>query len=111
MRSSTLDDTFPDEVFQLVKMDVQGAELAAVRGGSRLLANTMFLLLELPWYGQYNEGVASFAEHVAALDAAGFIVYVQSLCVVCLCVYHTHTNPPSPLTAGTTSPRCTSTKG
>ena len=97
MKSSTLDSLFPDQSFQFVKMDVQGAELAAIRGGSRVLAGAMFLLLELPWYGMYNEGTLDFAAHIATLDEAGFVVYVPSCvyapflpfccCCLCLCVF------------------------
>mmetsp|Transcript_82996 Transcript_82996/g.240119 ORF Transcript_82996/g.240119 Transcript_82996/m.240119 type:complete len:258 (+) Transcript_82996:34-807(+) len=61
--------------FALVKLDVQGAELAILSGGSFVLSMAEFVVMELPFAGQYNDGAPSFAEYVAFMDRAGFVPF------------------------------------
>ena len=59
-----------------LKLDTQGAELPILKGaGPELLAKTDFILLELPFFGQYNEGVPTFLEHLQYLDQIGFVPF------------------------------------
>jgi FkbM family methyltransferase len=62
-----------DEGFDLIKMDVQGAELDVIRGGLRIVRNSRYLLLELQTH-DYNLGAAHFEEVVAFLHGEGFAV-------------------------------------
>lgn len=55
MRTETLDGMFPDAVFDLIKIDVQGAELDVLRGGAELVKRAKALLLECS-LEQYNKG-------------------------------------------------------
>lgn len=55
MRTETLDGMFPDAVFDLIKIDVQGAELDVLRGGKELVKRAKALLLECS-LEQYNKG-------------------------------------------------------
>lgn len=55
MRTETLDNMFPDAVFDLIKIDVQGAELDVLRGGMELVKRAKALLLECS-LEQYNKG-------------------------------------------------------
>lgn len=76
-RTKTLDGAveelgFAPGSFELVKLDVQGAELNVMRGASKILAGTKAVLLEMPFAGQYNQGAPSFAEIVKFMDEAGF---------------------------------------
>ncbi len=59
----------------LIKIDCQGAELPILKGSSDLLKYTNFILLEIPLYGKYNEGVPTFLEHIQYMDSIGFIPY------------------------------------
>jgi FkbM family methyltransferase len=59
----------------LIKIDCQGAELPILRGGAAVLSRADFVILEVPMFGQYNEGVANFQEHVEWMDGAGFAPY------------------------------------
>jgi len=60
-----------EEGFDLVKMDVQGAELDIIRGGLPVIRNSRFLLLELQTY-DYNIGAPRLEEAVAFLHGEGF---------------------------------------
>jgi len=60
-----------DEGFDLIKMDVQGAELDVIRGGLPIVTNSRFLLLELQTHN-YNLGAPHFEEVVAFLHGHGF---------------------------------------
>lgn len=62
-----------DEGFDLIKMDVQGAELDVIRGGLSIVRNSRYLLLELQTH-DYNLGAPHFEEVVAFLHAEGFAV-------------------------------------
>ena len=62
-----------DEGFDLIKMDVQGSELAVLRGGLRIVRNSRYLLLELQTHN-YNLGAPHFEEVVAFLQGEGFAV-------------------------------------
>ena len=61
--------------FDLIKLDVQGAELEVLKGGEGLIRAASFLLLELPFMGCYNVGAPSFLEYIAFLDKQGFVPY------------------------------------
>jgi FkbM family methyltransferase len=58
-----------------IKIDCQGAELAILKGSGDILPLVDFILMELPLFGQYNENVPSFIEHIQYMDSIGFIPY------------------------------------
>jgi len=58
-----------------IKIDCQGAEIPILKGAEKLVAVTDFILLEIPLFGQYNEGVPNFLEHIKYMDSIGFIIY------------------------------------
>ncbi len=57
--------------FDLIKMDVQGAELDVIRGGLPIVRNSRYLLLELQTHN-YNLGAPHFEEVVSFLNGEGF---------------------------------------
>jgi FkbM family methyltransferase len=57
--------------FDLIKMDVQGAERDIIQGSLPIMANTKFLLLELQTV-QYTKGTPRFSEMVTYLHDLGF---------------------------------------
>ena len=59
----------------LIKIDCQGAEIPILQGASDILDRTDFIILEMPLFGQYNEGVPNFLEHIQYMDSIGFISY------------------------------------
>lgn len=59
----------------LVKIDCQGAEIPILKGATSIYSKTDFILLEIPFFGQYNEGVPSFLEHIRFMDEIGFVPY------------------------------------
>ena len=59
----------------LIKIDCQGAEIPILKGSSLILGKTDFVLLEIPLFGQYNEGVPNFLEHIEFINSIGFVVY------------------------------------
>ena len=60
-----------DDGFDLIKMDVQGAERDIIQGSLPIMANTKFLLLELQTV-QYTKGTPRFSEMVTYLHDLGF---------------------------------------
>jgi FkbM family methyltransferase len=67
------DEILPSEIF--IKIDCQGAEIPILKGATTLLKNVSFIVLELPFFGQYNNNVPSFLEHLSFMDSIGYIPY------------------------------------
>jgi hypothetical protein len=59
----------------LIKIDCQGAEIPILKGASEILKITDFIVMEMPLFGIYNEGVASFGEHIRYMESIGFVPY------------------------------------
>jgi hypothetical protein len=59
----------------LIKIDCQGAEIPILKGATEIIKKTDFIILEIPFFGQYNEGVPNFLEHIQYMDSIGFIPY------------------------------------
>jgi FkbM family methyltransferase len=70
--STTLDALFPNQTFDFIKIDCQGAELEILRGGTLLASRASVILLECPFACQYNEGCPSFCEYIQYMDSIGF---------------------------------------
>jgi FkbM family methyltransferase len=76
IRSITLDDYFkPGERVDLIKMDIQGYELYALRGANRVLVDNpdIMLLLEFWPYGLKQAGTNS-VDLIAALEQKGMVI-------------------------------------
>lgn len=58
-----------------IKIDCQGAEIPILKGATNILHKTDFILLEMPFFGEYNKGVPNFLEHIKYMDSIGFIPY------------------------------------
>lgn len=59
----------------LIKIDCQGAEIPILKGSTSTLKRTDFVILEIPLFGQYNEGVPNFLEHIQFMDSIGFTTF------------------------------------
>jgi FkbM family methyltransferase len=70
--TTTLDKLFPEEKFDFIKIDCQGAELDILKGGETICKHAEVLLLECPFAGQYNDGSPCFFEYIKYLDSIGF---------------------------------------
>jgi hypothetical protein len=53
----------------------KGAELFILKGATNILEKTDFIILEVPLFGQYNENVPNFLEHIFYMNTLGFVVY------------------------------------
>lgn len=75
--TTTLDILFPEEEakFDLIKIDTQGAEIPILKGGRKLIQKASFIMLELPFLGQYNKGVPNFLESIQYMDSVGFVPF------------------------------------
>jgi len=58
-----------------IKIDCQGAEIPILKGAINLTTKTDFILLEIPLFGQYNENVPNFLEHIQFMDSINFVIY------------------------------------
>jgi FkbM family methyltransferase len=58
-----------------IKIDCQGAEIPILQGAGDILKKTDFIILEMPLFGQYNENVPNFLEHIQYMDSIGFIPF------------------------------------
>ena len=58
-----------------MKIDCQGAEISVLKGATNILNITDFIIIEIPVFGQYNENVPNFLEHIKFMDDIGFITY------------------------------------
>jgi FkbM family methyltransferase len=67
----TLDDLVAGRTVDVLKIDVQGAELDVLEGGNATLATARSVLLEMNFYSQY-EGDATFNALHAEMDHRGF---------------------------------------
>ena len=75
-KTTTLDKNFPSNyAFDLIKIDCQGAELPILRGGKKLVQSASVIILEVPFMGEYNIGVANFFEHIRYMDQIGYRVF------------------------------------
>jgi len=59
----------------LIKIDCQGAEIPILKGSTSIFDKTDFIILEIPLFGQYNEGVPNFLQHISFMDKIGFVTY------------------------------------
>ena len=70
-RCVTLDSLLPGQRFDLIKMDVQGAELDIIQGSPGFIHNTKYLWLELQPHN-YNIGAPSAGKVIGYLNQIGF---------------------------------------
>ena len=67
--------TLEDAKNILIKIDCQGAEIPILKGATNILQKTDFIVLEIPLFGVYNEGVPSFETHITFMKSIGFLPY------------------------------------
>ena len=70
-KSNTLDSLLPKQKFDLIKIDVQGAELDVIQGSPGFIHNTKYLWLELQPHN-YNIGAPSAGKVIGYLNQIGF---------------------------------------
>ena len=74
--ATTLDLVFnKNEVFELIKIDCQGAEIPILKGGNRLVQKASVIILEVPFMGEYNIGAPNFYEHINYMENIGYRVF------------------------------------
>jgi FkbM family methyltransferase len=73
----SLDDLFNNKqmIFDLIKIDCQGAEISILKGGKKLVTDATVIILEIPFVGQYNDGAPNFLEHIQYMNDIGFIPF------------------------------------
>ena len=77
---TTMLDQVVDETFDLIKLDVQGAELEVIKGGMITIQKAKWLQIEIPVF-EYNIGAPSMYNLLGNLKAIGFYPFdiAQSL--------------------------------
>ena len=74
-KTRKLDNVFQNVTFDLVKLDVQGAEIPVLKGGKKLIDKAEFVILELPFAGQWNKECPDFKTHIDYMNNIGFTVF------------------------------------
>ena len=73
-KTDKLDSIFKNnEIFDLIKIDVQGSELEIIKCGNDTVKKTRFLILELQ-ISEYNEGAPMINEVVSYLKDLNFVL-------------------------------------
>ncbi len=70
-QATTLDILFKDEYFDLIKIDVQGAELDVMEGGKEICKKAKAILLEIS-LTQYNENAPLYDEVISYMESINF---------------------------------------
>ena len=70
-RTTTLDSLLPGQRFELIKLDVQGAELDIIKGSPGFIHQAKYLWLELQPHN-YNIGAPSAGKVIGYLNQIGF---------------------------------------
>ncbi len=58
-----------------IKIDVQGAELKVLTGAVNVLKFVNVMVLEVPFFADYNEGAPNFKEYIDFMDSIDFEVF------------------------------------
>ena len=77
LKMNTLDNLLPkDDIIErcFLKLDVQGAEIDVLKGATKVLEKTEFILLEVSTLN-YNENAPLFADVIKYLESIGFILF------------------------------------
>lgn len=75
-QTSILNDYITNDMNQiLVKIDCQGSEIPILKGASNFYDKIDFIILEIPFFGEYNDHVVNFIEHINFMDKIGFRVF------------------------------------
>ena len=69
-----LQDIVPDQTYELIKMDVQGAELEIIEGSLELFQKTKFVQLECPVHNN-NKGAPLFEHYINYMANSNFKVF------------------------------------
>jgi FkbM family methyltransferase len=76
LTTTTLDLLFPNETFDIIKLDVQGSEVDIINGGQNLIQRATEIILEVPKPGVvYNIGAPSREMYFDVMYKAGFTMY------------------------------------
>lgn len=71
MKARTLDNLFPTQTFDLIKLDTQGSELDILVGGQNLVTRSKFLIIECS-VQPYNENAPTIDQVVEYVESVGF---------------------------------------
>lgn len=76
LETTTLDLLFPNETFDIIKMDVQGAEIDIIKGGISLIKQAKQIILEVPIEGiEYNIGAPDRKTYFKIMNKLGFLTH------------------------------------
>lgn len=73
--TTTLELMYKDKHYDLIKIDTQGSEIDILRGGINLIKKASFIILEIPFLGEYNKGAPQFHEHIEFMHNQGFVPF------------------------------------
>ncbi len=73
-QTQTLDSVVGERVFDFIKLDCQGAELAVLQGGERALSRAHVVQLETQ-IQNYNEGAPTMAAVIDRMEGNGFRLF------------------------------------
>jgi len=69
--TETLDDIFPDDTYEFIKLDTQGSELDILLGGKKIVQKASFLSIEVA-VQEFNEFAPTKDQVFSYLESVGF---------------------------------------
>jgi len=76
LTTNTLDLLFPNETFDIIKLDVQGSEVDILNGGINLINRASEVIMEVPLDGiEYNIGAPNRKTYFDTMKKLGFNSY------------------------------------
>lgn len=76
MKTKRLDELFPNRLFDIIKIDVQGSEIDIINGGKRIFENSSRVYIEVPVEGvEYNIGAPKRQDYFDIMKNLGFTKY------------------------------------
>ena len=74
IKTQKLSDVLPNKVYDVIKLDLQGAELEVIEGSLDLFEKTKWVQLECPVYNN-NKGAPSFEHYINYMANCNFKVF------------------------------------
>jgi FkbM family methyltransferase len=78
-KTNTLNNIFKNfdnnTIFDIVKLDTQGSELDILSGFDQFIENVQVIIIEIPFFGEYNKNSPNFYDYIEYMKKNNFIPF------------------------------------